>query len=409
MGSFASTCCISGLPIEAGDAVRYLLLTQNPYCTGGFVCEPHGRWAPRTWPIKAKYNDYGSIEDWETGPVQALIMRGLQADLIEVGVGDNSIHDVSVKKDMSFEELLNAVWEGRVMVKRNALDAEYAEEIIPTLDTPKWVPTLRNVEAVLSEVQLPGQRCYLVDEQRGHVRVRWDGSSGDYGTDEERLLTAKAVLEQTFAVVLTAGSGAYASAVELLCFMAPGQDEDGYDRRNFHGRDEKSPLLVQQAMIREDVWQALLGLKLANSYGRNPPHSIDDYRRSVSNFFNKLQAQKEQFTESSQERRKTLADWEIERAGRGEPGAFLLATENIPFAVGLSYHANLLIEDGHADEEFAALAAEFSFIWRALLDVRYVWRPSDTAGPQCGEYKAHATFLRAMTKACLEAKKRRET
>lgn len=32
MGSFASTCCISGLPIEAGDDVRWLLLMQNPYC-----------------------------------------------------------------------------------------------------------------------------------------------------------------------------------------------------------------------------------------------------------------------------------------------------------------------------------------------------------------------------------------
>lgn len=408
MGSFAGTCCISGLPIEAGDAVRYFLLTQNPYCTGGFVCESHGRWVPRTWPIRAKYNDYGSIEGWETGPVQALIMRGLQADLIEVGVGNNSIHDVAVKKDMPFEDLLNAVWEGRVMVKRNALDEECVEKIIPTPETPKWVPTLHNVEAVLSEVQLPGQGRYLVDEQKDRVRVRWDGLSGDYGKDEERLLTAKSVLEQTFAVVLTAGGGSYPNSVELLCFMAHGKDEQGHARR-IYVAEEKPTLLIQQAMIREDVWQALLGLKITDPYKGYSSCSIDDYQRSVLSFFSKLQALKKQLAESSRGTRKTLADWEIERAGRGEWGAAFLAKETIPFAVGLSYHANLLIEDGHADEAFAALAAEFSFIWRLLSDVRYVWRPSDVAGPQCGEYKAHTAFLRAMTKACLEAKKRRGT
>lgn len=404
MGSFAGTCCISGLPIEAGDAVRYLLLTQNPYCTGGFVCESHGRWVPRTWPVKAKYNDYGSIEDWETGPVQALIMRGLQVDLIEVGVGNNSVHDVAAKKDMSFEDLLNAVWEGRVMVKRKAGTGYSAEQLeyfrrqVPP--TPKWVPTLNNVEAALSEAQLPGQGRYLVDEQRGQVRVRYDGLSGDYGKDEERLLTAKAALEKTFAVVLTAGSGSYAHSSELLCFVAPGTNEQGHARR-IHVAEEESPLLVQQAMIREDVWQALLVLKLTDPYRGNSTHSIDDYRRSASNFIKKLRARKENPSERSQE---DISNWEEDF------GASLLETRGItPSLIGLSYHANLLIEDGHADDEFAALAAEFAFIWRLLMDVRYVWRPSDTAGPQCGEYKAHTAFLRAMTKACLEAKKRRGT
>lgn len=406
MGSFAGTCCVSGLPIEAGDAVRYFLLTQNPYCDGGFVCKTHGRWVPRTWPIKAKYNDYGSIEGWETGPVQELIMRGLQVDLVEVGVGNNSVHDVAARKDMSFEQLLNAVWEGRVMVKRETrMTGPSATPHTPV--TPRWVPTLRNVEALLSGVELPGEGRYLVDEQQDRVRVRWDGLSGDYGKDEERLLAAKAVLEQTFAVVLTAGSGSYANTVELLCFMAHGKDEQGYDRR-INVVAETPPLLVQQAMIREDVWQALLGLKLTDPYRGNSSHGIDDYRRSVLGFLNKLQAQKKQLAESS-EGRMSLADWEIERAGREELGAFLVAKEIIPFAVGLSYHASLLIEDGHADEAFATLAAEFTFIWCVLSEVRHVWRPSDTAGPQFGEYKAHVAFLRAMTKTCVGAKKRRET
>lgn len=408
MGSFASTCCVSGLPIEAGDAVRYLLLTQNPYCTGGFVCESHGRWIPRTWPVRAVYNDYGSIERWEKSPVQELIMKGFQADLVEVGVGDNSIHDVAVKKDMSFEGLLEAVWEGRVMVKRNLWEDSFERDVIKPgnqiPETPKWIPSLHNVEAVLSEIQLEGQQRYLVDDQEGRIRVRWDGLSGDYGKDEEHLLKAKALLEKTFAVVLTAGSGTYAHSIELLCFMAPGKDENGYDRR-IHHEEEKPPLLIQQAMIREDVWQALIGLKLSCDWGRST-NNINDYRESVSRFFTKLQAQREKLLESNP--KGILSYWEIERAGREEYGAFLLSKDIVPFVFGLSSHSNILIEDGHADEDFANLVAEFSFIWKILMDVRYVWRPSDTAGPQFGEYKNHLAFLRAMVKTGLGAKKNRE-
>jgi hypothetical protein len=64
MGSFDYTCAISGLPIAGGEAVRYLLLTQNPYHrgvkAGSFVCYSTDHWFPRVFPIRAKYNDYGS-------------------------------------------------------------------------------------------------------------------------------------------------------------------------------------------------------------------------------------------------------------------------------------------------------------------------------------------------------------
>ena len=63
MGCFAYTCAISGLPIDSGDKVRYLLLTKNPYFShAGSIVMPDGEWFPRTFPIKAWYNDYGSVE-----------------------------------------------------------------------------------------------------------------------------------------------------------------------------------------------------------------------------------------------------------------------------------------------------------------------------------------------------------
>ena len=62
MGSFATTCAVSELPIEAGDKVRYLLLSSNPYIEG-VKCHTSDLWFPRTYPVQAVYNDYGSIEN----------------------------------------------------------------------------------------------------------------------------------------------------------------------------------------------------------------------------------------------------------------------------------------------------------------------------------------------------------
>lgn len=98
MGSFAYTCCITNLPIEAGDDVKYILLTENPYSDSG-KCNVHDTWFPRTWPISAQYNDYGSIEGFDlNSPAAWAIMAGFQKDLIEVGTGDNTCHDVPAKK-----------------------------------------------------------------------------------------------------------------------------------------------------------------------------------------------------------------------------------------------------------------------------------------------------------------------
>jgi hypothetical protein len=112
MGSFSSTCAISGLGIDAGDPVRYMLLTETPYGDDNLSTP----WFPRTFPLKGKYDDYGGVEDVEEGPQRDVWMAALQLDIIEREVGDNYIHDVAVTKDMTFEDIQNALWEGRVQV-----------------------------------------------------------------------------------------------------------------------------------------------------------------------------------------------------------------------------------------------------------------------------------------------------
>jgi hypothetical protein len=307
MGSFASTCCISGLPINNGDAVRWFLLNQSPY-NSPVTCYIYNLWNPRTWPIKAAYDDYGSIRDWETGPLLDVILEGFQEDL----VGNEQ-----ATRGMPFPDLLQAVWTGSLTVSRD------------------YQPILKGLTAVPSAI-----------DKSGFVE--------DY---------------------------------------TPGDSQ---------------PLMVKQAMIREDVWQALLALKVPHMFKYTATHKVEDYRACVRDLIAEFGRRKAELdanpAASNFERRGLYAD--LEREGFEVPGAFLLTRGFVPFSVGLQTHAKKLFDNGFGfSSEFSDLAAEFAFIWNLLEDVRHVWRPTYTAGPQVGEYKAHTEFYRAMTRVSVAAGK----
>jgi hypothetical protein len=118
MGEFSMTCSLSGLGISGGTPVRCLLLTASPYGKN----DPQNAWIVRTPPLRAIYNSYGSIEKIHPDDkfIADLWLRGLREDLIEKGLGDNSVHDVPTAKDMSFDALLDAIHEGRVEVRQDA-------------------------------------------------------------------------------------------------------------------------------------------------------------------------------------------------------------------------------------------------------------------------------------------------
>lgn len=119
MGSFSYTCAVSGLPIDSGDKVRYLLLTRNPLLkNSNAVCYPTSEWFPRVFPLNASYNDYGSVGHIDDTLGKQLWLDGFQEDLIEKEQGENEYHDVPTSKYMSFEALLNAVGVGRIFVKQ---------------------------------------------------------------------------------------------------------------------------------------------------------------------------------------------------------------------------------------------------------------------------------------------------
>lgn len=423
MGSFDFTCTVSGLPIGCGDKVRYFLLTKNPYGDSR-GCSMHDQWFPRCVPLRAEYNDYGTVQAVEEGYGQTLWLEGLKRDLIETGWGDNSAHDLPTTKTLSFEELLDAVSEGRIRVQRKAphpLDKKAKLfGVDPFEKIRKHFPTLQSILAVFAEKEIPlyegmGKKGgYMVDEVHGVVRIRFQDWEKNHGKDTEFLTKIQPVLKD-YATVITAGTGSYAHESELLVMVKPNSD---HAQNSLGTPPPDGGLPVSHAMIREDVWQALLQLKVETSgpdykymhvgfdYFKNLgekflPESaklvredrlhLDDIRE-ILNKGNKETAISEEEREESLEAKLYL------NCMRAEENAISgwLSKDTLPYTVGLGTNFRILLKDYLAEKvtesqatTWMEAATEFVFISKVLMTSRYCWKPSYSSGPQFGEFRFH--------------------
>lgn len=115
MGMFDYTCSVSGLPIGEGTPVRLTpLMPGDYYEEGKSVMSTNELWVPMMLPLRAVYNSYGSVKDWEPGPKADSFFKQLEDCAVEREVGENPVHDVAVRKGMSREDYLMALWEGRI-------------------------------------------------------------------------------------------------------------------------------------------------------------------------------------------------------------------------------------------------------------------------------------------------------
>jgi hypothetical protein len=269
MGHFSFTCSISGLAITGGTPVRCLLLTSSPYSDD----DTRNSWVVRTPPIRAKYNEYGSIEDInkEDEFTANLWLRGLREDIVEKGMGDNQCHDVPTSKDMTFDQLLEALWERRVEVmqdvrhfwRRPMLKDDLVrigdDDIEPTEPLDRSAPMYKRIERLLKA----RDKRYVVDEPVPNlVRVRF----GQHLRGEEHrkgLEHAKhAVQQENFVAVIAAGSGRYADHADLLVMNPPSEDQHfkgaHWDMASGQKSADDKRMSIRLAMVREDVWQALI-------------------------------------------------------------------------------------------------------------------------------------------------------
>lgn len=114
MGSFNATCGISGLGISGNDPVKVFLIQKNQFARNQGICNVDSLWVPKSFPIDAKYNDYGTVDSYIEGFKTKIWLKLLDKDLIEKEATD---HDPEVKKGMSFEDFLGDMREGRIEVK----------------------------------------------------------------------------------------------------------------------------------------------------------------------------------------------------------------------------------------------------------------------------------------------------
>lgn len=428
MGSFAYTCAVSGLPIEAGDEVRYMLITQNPYNNGaGNTCYIHDLWFPRTFPLKGRYNDYGSVDDITSGPEKDNWLEGLKIDLFERGWGENTIHDVPTNKEMSFDELLDAIQEGRILVKREAetpfdrkLDKLLAKangflgEGIDNLTAeekqdkkvPVGVPSMFRIRKIAENLGIAifdgkwGKSSIIIDEtQNKEIRVRCHCMYGEKLNPSDKFSAGTAIVEQVavlgklqealgdYAVMMSAGTGGCGVTgedkrtytqpdTELLIRPKPGTPDGA-----LYKRDRETPLAVSHCMIREDVWQAMINQTAHTWDGKEV--TIDKFYEGIKN------SVLEDKAADSRDRR-----WLRMDRGSKFPGSWILAKDDIPFTIALSSHFDLMMEKADLSEEFLKTVAELAFVTSVLANTRYQWRPSSSAGPQFGEWEAHEKLFK---------------
>lgn len=418
MGSFSATCAVSGMPIEYGDDIRILLLAQTPY-EDNRPCYMHDVWYPRTFPLRGKYDDYGSAEGIEEGPARDVWLEGFRLDLVPSGWGDNTVHDVPTSKDMSWDDMLVALWEDRVYVQAEWHGDLMLEDLEKAVDAgvkalgmeraverkrerrkiPVGVPTRRRVEKRIAKAGFPlfggnwAAGGFLTNTVRkGVVRVRVQSYEKDsWGKDAEYLAKLQPALRE-YATVIAKGSGAYANAADMLVLPKPGVEW-------YPGiKGGRRSSLVNVAMIREDVWQSLLQI--------DAPTWSGGKRLSFAHMQKEMKEYERQYEEHmNTEPRLTVPFGALARDSR--IGHFV-GRDVIPFTVGLGTHWHLMRRKGPLPPSFVQTAAEFAHIHSVLSATRYYWRPGYTVGPQFGEWRAHEKVFKAFTQIAKTSAKRVE-
>lgn len=386
MGSFNFTCALSGLPITCGDEVKYYFLTENPYDDSG-ICSTHDVWFPRSLPVSAKYNDYGSIEDYDAkSPAVLSIIDCFTKDLVEKGTGDNCCHDVPTRKGMTFEETLTGVQKNRIQVLRQIeRDLNFGDPP----EAPKGIPTLRRITDLL---QAAGHGInegyynndgYLVDEKgQGWVRIR----AGGFG-EKAPLATLIPLLDE-YAVILTAGTGNYSNRCELQVMPKPGEPSE---HRGFLRKDNQSPCKIAQAMILKEVWDAIC------------EENFEKQRKAVQKEWDSAVAasqghkdSKKLLEELGEGTTEDLKLKDLLRRMVGQENPHSSCHSHVPFTMGLGEHfiaaADLHTENPFTDEQISVFlddVAGFGCVQNVVHGLRYWWRPSYSCGPQIDEYYEH--------------------
>lgn len=118
MGCWFETCGISNLPIKDGQEVVVFVLTRNDSAYEKVFCYSNTLYSVLPIPFYAKYDDYGSAYDC-SGVGLDIVMDTIKNKLVEKEVGDNSVHDIEIKRnEFNTELFFDACHENRLFIKK---------------------------------------------------------------------------------------------------------------------------------------------------------------------------------------------------------------------------------------------------------------------------------------------------
>jgi hypothetical protein len=426
MGSFNATCIISNLQIEHGTPVRFLALTASAHHSDGneHICYVGGRWQIRCPPIRAKYNDYGSIENLKKRLCNRVFFESLNHDCVEKGVGDNQCHDVQVRRGMTTKQWLEALWEGRVYVTDYQKNPNWPPKNWKPEEPPVGMPSMTRIEKVLKDNDLPvvtawGAKGFFIDEvSRGFIRIR---HGRDYTDSDENVLGPVVPLLEAagYAAMVTCGTGMYSNPAEILVAPKPvpkGAKDAHGQGIHFHTdglapeKDRNRPRPVSQAMIREDVWQILLKTPISHFRG---DFTFADMQKAANAALDEEKAWKAEEAAWMARDPKTIPKDEAEvwakkvfrhytnsrEDMKNHFRSCLHAHEGVSgFSLRQAFELGMELSENQAElEGFIQDMAETAYVQVAYDHLHGQWHPT-TNSSQDGMWKEHRAFMASLMK-----------
>lgn len=116
MGSSHLACMVSNFPITPGDKVKVIFLKEM---TGHGTTNPDSYWRPIGIPLSGEYDDYGRVEVPNNKFAKDYLVKYIAKRHIPVAQGPNSVHDLPVPHIETYEDIVDAEFNGRLFLKTN--------------------------------------------------------------------------------------------------------------------------------------------------------------------------------------------------------------------------------------------------------------------------------------------------
>jgi hypothetical protein len=445
MGDFAVTCAASSLPIGGGCEVYAFLTTTCPYA--GYGAPPTEWWA-RSPAIRAKYNNYGHLEEIEDTPTARAILDviGELASRDMIPDEGNAYRDKPIRRGISGWDLMGilSVHDLRLQVmgefdadreeqeeeraaKEERIEADLRDDGEDEGDDMEERPVRWQAAPYLLRRVLPTDLHLDIDAalQGRAVRVRVTADSPPDALTRAGAAARAAGYAAVTVAPLEGEAGWNATErachadrkdgdvlAELLIFAAPGT----YSVHSANGgRVVRIPRARYAAtngwrsylgicLIRADVWEA--AMKISAGWW--------DEKSTLAAAKNRDWATMQEHREGAMQ----CAEYHKEAKGAKEAALDSIGLElslgNTPFPnahnahTGIGTHAaHLLIRDDWSRDICDRLTEQ-----RHMLDVMYANRRQPviavTFGPQYAEWADHARYTAMLARLAREAKREKE-